>query len=82
MAAKRPDSGIEASLERLQHIVRQLDDERIPLEESMKLYEEGILIVESCVRGLSETETRIQELRKRSDGVFERLNFEDDSTHE
>ncbi|MCZ7555525.1 MAG: exodeoxyribonuclease VII small subunit [Bacteroidia bacterium] len=73
---KQKNTGIEASLQRLQDIVQKLDAEETPLEDSMKLYEEGILIVESCVKDLSEARTRVKELRKRADGVFELLDFE------
>ncbi|MDX9757932.1 MAG: exodeoxyribonuclease VII small subunit [Bacteroidota bacterium] len=67
----------ESSITRLNEIVRLLDAEETPLEESMKLYAEGIEIVEKCVRDLSEAQTRIKELRLRSDGVFETLDFDE-----
>jgi exodeoxyribonuclease VII small subunit len=75
---KQKNTGIEASLQRVQDIVQKLDAEETALEESMKLYEEGILIVESCVKDLSEARARVKELRKRADGVFELLDFEAD----
>ncbi len=74
--AKQKSTGIEASLQRLQDIVQKLDADDTQLEDSMKLYEEGILIVESCVKDLSEAKARVKELRKRADGVFELLDFE------
>jgi exodeoxyribonuclease VII small subunit len=74
--AKQKTMGIEAALQRLQEIVQTLDSDDTALEESMKLYEEGILIVESCVKNLSEARTRVKELRERADGVFEKLDFD------
>lgn len=75
--SKKNDS-YESSIERLNAIVRTLDAEETPLEDSMKLYAEGIEIVEKCVKDLSEAQTRIKELRLRSDGVFEQLDFDEE----
>ena len=75
--SKKKDS-YESSIERLNDIVRLLDAEETPLEDSMKLYAEGIEIVEKCVRDLSEAQTRIKELRLRSDGVFDQLDFDEE----
>lgn len=77
MSKKSPTS-YEASIERLNRIVQQLDTEETSLEDSMNLYAEGIQIVESCVKQLSEAQTRIKELRLRSDGVFEQLDFDEE----
>lgn len=76
--SKKNTGGFEASIERLNEIVRILDAEETSLEESMTLYAEGIQIAEKCVKDLSEAQTRIKELRKRSDGVFEQLDLDDD----
>ncbi|MBE0645161.1 MAG: exodeoxyribonuclease VII small subunit [Bacteroidetes bacterium] len=77
MSKKQPAS-FEASVERLNEIVRSLDAEETSLAESIKLYAEGIEIAETCVKDLSAAQTRIIELRKRSDGVFEQLDFDED----
>ncbi|MBR9975990.1 MAG: exodeoxyribonuclease VII small subunit [Bacteroidetes bacterium] len=76
--SKKISASYEASIERLNRIVLQLDTEETSLEDSMKLYEEGIQIVETCVKQLSEAQSRIKELRLRSDGVFEELDFHED----
>lgn len=74
--SKKKTETFEQQLERLNQIVQNLDDEGTPLEESMKLYEEGIEIVEKCVTYLSEAQKKIKVLRKRSDGVFEAMDFD------
>jgi exodeoxyribonuclease VII small subunit len=76
MAKKKTDS-FEDKLKRLNEIVQALDAEETALEESMKLYQEGIEIVENSVTYLSDARKSIKELRKRSDGIFETLDFED-----
>jgi len=78
--AKKKHAGIESSLDRLQEIVHILDSDETLLEEGMKLYEEGIEIVEKCVKELSEARGKIKELRKRSDGVLELLDFDEEQT--
>ncbi len=77
MSKKQP-LGYEASVERLNEIVRLLDAEETSLEDSISLYSEGIEIAEKCVKDLSKAQTRILELRKRSDGVFEQLEFDEE----
>ncbi len=74
--AKQKSGGIEASVQRLQEIVKKLDSDETLLEDSLNMYEEGIQIVESCVKDLSNARSRVKELRKRADGVFELLDFD------
>ncbi|MCB2204279.1 exodeoxyribonuclease VII small subunit [bacterium] len=76
--AKKTNETFEKQLARLNEIVQKLDDDDTALEESMKLYEEGIVIVEKCVTYLSEARQKIKELRKRSDGVFELLDVDEE----
>ena len=60
----------------MQEIVKKLDSDETLLEDSLNMYEEGIQIVESCVKDLSNARSRVKELRKRADGVFELLDFD------
>ena len=76
--AKKTTESFEEQLTRLNEIVQKLDADDTALEESMKLYEEGIVIVEKCVLYLSDARKKIKELRKRSDGVFETLDFDEE----
>ncbi len=52
----------EDSMSRLEDIVRRLEEGKVPLEESIKLYEEGMKIGNRCRRMLEEAEQRIQHL--------------------
>ena len=58
----------EDSMERLEEIVRRLEEEKVPLEESIRLYEEGMKIGKRCRSILEEAEKRIQTLSARMDG--------------
>ncbi|MCC7437606.1 MAG: exodeoxyribonuclease VII small subunit [Armatimonadetes bacterium] len=58
----------EESLERLTQIVETLESESAPLSEAMKLYEEGILLSQSCRQELRLAELKVEELKERMDG--------------
>jgi exodeoxyribonuclease VII small subunit len=58
----------EKNLERLDEIVRQLEDADLPLEKSLELYEEGMKLSAVCHKQLEEAEGRVEILRKRAGG--------------
>lgn len=58
----------EQSLERLEEIVKLLETGSAPLEESTKLYEEGISLIRVCNAQLEQTEARIRLLRSDGEG--------------
>lgn len=64
----------EQSLRRLEEIVRQLEQGDVPLEESLKMYEEGIALSKACVEKLTQAELKVKKLGKDMEGnlrVFE-----------
>lgn len=77
----RPES-FEKNVERLDAIVRQLDDADLPLEKALQLYEEGMKLSEVCQKQLQEAEGRIQVLMKKAGGkiVAEPFEEEDNET--
>ncbi len=66
----------EKNLERLDAIVRQLEDADLPLEKALHLYEDGMKISEICQRQLQEAEGRVQILVKKSGGKVVAEPFE------
>ena len=70
-----PES-FEKNLERLDSIVRQLEDVDVPLEKALQLYEEGMKLSEACQKQLQEAEGRIQVLMKRTGGKIVAEPFE------
>lgn len=54
----------EKKLERLEEISNLLEDENIGIEESIKLYEEGVKLSKICLKTLNEAELKISELKK------------------
>ena len=59
----------EKNLERLDAIVRQLEDAELPLEKALQLYEEGMKLSEVCHQQLEEAEGRIEILMKKAGKV-------------
>lgn len=58
----------EKNIEKLDAIVRQLEDADLPLEKALQIYEEGMRLSEVCQAQLQEAEGRIQVLMKRAGG--------------
>lgn len=52
----------EEALGKLETIVQQLENNEITLEESVKLYEEGIQLSKFCTEILQQAELRIEEV--------------------
>ena len=58
----------EAALKQLEEIVQRLERGELPLEESLKLYEEGIRLSRLCHAKLEEAEAKIELLMKDARG--------------
>lgn len=58
----------EDSLKKLESIVERLEQGDLPLEESLKLFEQGIGLSTSCRQELDAAEGKIQMLIKQRDG--------------
>ena len=73
MTAKKSasDPNFESSLERLEHIVRQLEAGDLALEQSLEHYEEGMKLVQSCRKMLDTAEQRIAILTENQQGAPE-----------
>ena len=54
----------EKSLKRLEEIVSKVESETLPLDESLKLYEEGKKLISSLEKTLKEAERKVEELQK------------------
>jgi exodeoxyribonuclease VII small subunit len=58
----------EECLARLEQIVAALESGNLPLEESLKVFEEGVALARHCGRYLEEAERRIEILAKDEGG--------------
>ena len=58
----------ETSLKELERIVRRLEDGDLPLEDSLKLFEDGVKLSRECQERLNQAERRIEVLLKDENG--------------
>lgn len=68
-----PDSAapsFEARLERLETIVEQLDDEGVPLDRALTLFEEGVRELKAAQAQLAQAEATLKVLVEQADGTF------------
>ena len=70
------DIKFEDALQRLEQIVDQLEAGDLPLEESLKVFEEGIALARRCGKYLEEAEKRIELLTKDESGLLKAEAFE------
>ena len=61
----------EENLARLENIVQRLENDSLPLEESIKLFEEGMQLSKLCGERLTAAENKITLLLKERDGYAE-----------
>jgi exodeoxyribonuclease VII small subunit len=66
-----PTMTFEASLRRLDDILAALEEQRVGLDASLKLFEEGIELLRSASSELGKAETKVHMLLEKSDGRFE-----------
>ena len=65
---KEKDAGFEASLERLETIVEEMESGELSLEDMIKHFEEGQKLMKLCGRKLNEVEKKIEKLVQSEDG--------------
>ena len=75
--AKQKTFEFEIALKRLEEIVASLEGENESLENSMKLFEEGVKLTESLRNHLESAEQRIKELMKDTEGNLKTEDFKD-----
>lgn len=61
--------GFESALADLEQRVRKLEAGDVPLEDALKLYEEGVALARTCHEQLDAAEQRIVALSRGADGL-------------
>ena len=59
MSSEEKEMNFEQTLARLEVVVKELEDGRLPLEKSLELFEEGIRLTKICKSNLDAAEQRI-----------------------
>jgi len=68
----------EAALARLEEIVQELEKGDLPLEQSLKFFEEGIKLSRICNKRLEDAERRVEILLKDKGGAMKAEPFEEE----
>lgn len=68
------------SLKKLEEAVERLESGELSLDDSLKVFEEGVKHAAICSRKLNEAEKRVELLLKQRDGSFSREEFAVDDT--
>ena len=73
---KKSKTGFEESMLRLEEIVRLLEKGDAPLEDSIKLFEEGTKLAKKCDELLNEAEKKVVALSQGADGAPVETEFD------
>ena len=68
----------ESSMQRLEQIVRALERGDAPLEESLKLFQEGTELIRKCQTLLDNAELQVKKVMTAADGSPVMEDFNDD----
>ena len=69
--AEKKELTLEEAMARLEKVVAELENEKLPLEDALKLYEEGVSIAARCAGELESAKRRIQILQQSKSGEIE-----------
>jgi len=72
----------ETALGRLEEIVKKMEDGEMPLEDSLKLFEEGVKLSRICDQKLQAAERRIEILLKDQEGKIAALPFDPEESRD
>lgn len=62
------DKSFEENMQRLEQIVRAMERGDVPLDESLKLFQEGTKLVEICTKRLDEAELQVKKILPGANG--------------
>ncbi len=68
----------EESISRLEQIVRAMERGDVPLEESLKLFQEGTELVRNCQKLLDEAQLQVKKIMTAPDGSPVEEAFQDE----
>ena len=74
----QPNQTFEASMTRLEQIVRAMERGDVALEESLKLFQEGTELVRNCQKLLDEAQLQVKMIMTAQDGSPVEEDFRDE----
>jgi exodeoxyribonuclease VII small subunit len=75
-APKAEAASFEENLRKLEEVVRRLEEGNLALDESLRLYQEGIEAFRQCQKMLDEAELRVRKLVQTAGGELAEEPFE------
>lgn len=76
-SGKAAPRNFEASMKRLDEIVAKLEEDKLPLDEMITLYEEGVLLARACGEKLEAAEQKVRLIAAKADGGIALEEFDD-----
>jgi exodeoxyribonuclease VII small subunit len=76
MPEKKPK--FESALKKLEETVAKLEEGDLPLDQSLKIFEEGIGLVQFCEKSLNEAQGKVEKLVTDTEGKRKRVPFEEE----
>lgn len=80
MANRKKDEApqsFEDAMRRLDAIVAKLEEDKLPLEEMLSRYEEGVALARFCVEKLEAAEQKVRLIASKTDGSVALEEFDD-----
>ena len=74
----KKELSFEESLQRLDAIVKQMEQGNVPLADSLTLFAEGTNLIKSCAEMLDKAEMQVVQLMKSADGTPEETEYKRD----
>ena len=75
MAGKK---SFETALHKLEEAVAKLESGDLSLDQSLKVFTDGVKQADICRKSLAEVELQVELLLKQDDGRFQREDFDDE----
>ncbi len=77
MAGKAKEASFETNLAKLEEIVSKLENQDVPLDEALKLFQEGVALNKSCAEKLQQVEKEVKKVVEKGDGSYTLEDFEE-----
>ena len=68
----------EEALQKLEAIVTQMEEGDLPLEETLKAFEEGVKLAKFCTSKLDEAERKVEKLMRDQAGKLQTASFSEE----
>jgi exodeoxyribonuclease VII small subunit len=67
---------IEKEIKELDTLVKKMENEQLPLDEALGLFQKGVDLVKKCTKALDEAELKVKEIVETQPGVFKEVELD------